>query len=57
MTPRELKALRASLGWSQARLAEEIGVAENTVTRWEMGRHPISAMVEKLLRTLRTKPT
>lgn len=55
MTPKQLKTLRASLGLTQSQLAEAIGVASNTVTRWEMGRHPISSPIIKLLRTLRKK--
>lgn len=52
MTPAQLKSLRAALGWSQQRLADEMGVARNTVNRWEMGERRITAMAEKLLRTL-----
>lgn len=52
MTPAQLKTLRVKLGWSQTRLAEALGVTRNTVTRWEMGLHPIPPMAEKLLRTL-----
>lgn len=56
MKPSELKKLRAALGWSQQRLADELGVARNTVNRWEMGDRNISAMVQKLLGTLRRNP-
>jgi DNA-binding transcriptional regulator YiaG len=52
MTPAALKSLRASLGWSQHRLAEELGVQRNTVNRWEMGTNPIPSMAEKLLATI-----
>jgi len=31
-----LTELRKAKGWSQKRLAEELGVKPNTVTRWEM---------------------
>jgi DNA-binding transcriptional regulator YiaG len=41
MTPRDLQTIRANLGWSQQRLARALGVARNTVTRWEMGSYPI----------------
>ena len=57
MTPAHLKALRTKLGWSQARLAEQLGVRSNTVARWEQGVHPISPLVTKLLATLATKKT
>ena len=52
MTPQQLKSLRASLGWSQTRLAEELGVARNTVTRWEMGLNPIPPMAQRLLKSM-----
>lgn len=54
MTLTQLKTIRAALGWSQTRLAEELGVKRNTVTRWEMGLNPIPPMAEKLLNTLTT---
>jgi len=53
MTPRELKSLRARLGWSQNRLAQALGVQRNTVNRWEMGLRQISPMAVRLLATLR----
>jgi len=52
MNPMQLKQIRAALGWSQQRLADEMGVARNTVNRWEMGERRITAMAEKLLKTL-----
>lgn len=52
MTPSDLKTLRAKLGLSQQALADRLGVARNTVTRWEMGLHPISPTAQKLLRLL-----
>jgi len=50
-----LKSLRATLGWSQTRLAEELGVARNTVTRWEMGLNPIPPMAQRLINLLATQ--
>ena len=55
MTPRQLKTLRAALGWSQARLAEALGVSRNTVNRWEMGIRKISPLVVKLLATIKSR--
>lgn len=49
MTPAQLKSIRATLGWSQQRLADELGVQRNTVARWEMGMHPISPMAARLV--------
>lgn len=34
-----LKALRAERGWTQARLAEELGVSRQTVNALEAGRY------------------
>lgn len=52
MTPADLKRLRASLGWSQQRLADELGVQRNTINRWEMGLHPIKPLAARALRAL-----
>jgi transcriptional regulator with XRE-family HTH domain len=44
MTPAELRALRAGLGLTQLGLARRVGVAANTVARWERGElavHPL----------------
>ncbi len=37
MQPAELLARRRSLGLTQVELAERLGVAANTVARWERG--------------------
>jgi DNA-binding transcriptional regulator YiaG len=52
MTPTELKQLRALLGWSQARLAHELGVSRNTVARWELGMYKVPGPVARLIRML-----
>lgn len=46
MTGDELRALRHETGLSQMAFAGELGVAKNTVARWERGERPISKMVE-----------
>lgn len=56
MTTTQLKQIRAALGWSQQRLAEELGVQRNTVNRWEMGLNPIPPMAERLLALLSHRP-
>lgn len=35
MTPDEVKAFRATMGWSQARLAKETGTTNQTIEAWE----------------------
>lgn len=38
---REIKEVREILGFTQKELADKLGVARNTVVRWEIGqRHP-----------------
>ena len=37
MDPFLLKAARKQQGWSQAKVAEELGITERTVRRWEQG--------------------
>ena len=52
MDKEQIRALRQRLGWTQQRLADEMGVSWNTVCRWEMGdRHP-SGPALKLLQLL-----
>jgi transcriptional regulator with XRE-family HTH domain len=53
MTSEELKDLRAELGLTQPELAKRLGVARNTVTRWEMGIRGIPEPVARLLEFLR----
>jgi transcriptional regulator with XRE-family HTH domain len=53
MTSDALKALRAELGLTQPQLGEKLGVARNTVTRWEMGIRSIPEPVVRLLEFLR----
>lgn len=37
MSPREIKDLREALRMTQGQLAARVGVAEETVSRWERG--------------------
>ncbi len=57
MTEDDVKRVRAKLGLTQDELADIVGVARNTVARWEMGMHPVSVPVERLLRTLSAPKT
>lgn len=52
MTGTEIKKLRKALGYTQARLAEEIGITPNTVARYERGELNPSPPVLKLLKLL-----
>lgn len=56
MTPTEIRALRTSLGWTQERLARELGVSWTTVNRWERGKTEPSPLAEAKLETLRKAP-
>src|ERR1051326_7967312 len=49
MTPSELLTRRRSLGLTQERLAQMLGVAANTVARWERGERPIRSPALVLL--------
>jgi len=53
MTSEDLKTLRMKLGLTQAQLGTKLGVARNTVTRWEMGIRGIPEPVVRLLNFLR----
>ncbi len=52
MTGAEIKELRKILGYTQARLAEEVGVTPNTVARYERDEFKPSPPVLKLLKLL-----
>ncbi len=58
VTPTELRVCRHSLGLSQAALARALGVASNTVARWERGERPIRSpeLVGLALQRLEGKP-
>jgi len=49
---RFVKKLRANLGWSYKKLAEEIGVAHTTVMRWESGERRLRENNIRLLKIL-----
>lgn len=50
MTRQELKNRRKQLGLTQQELAARLGITRNSLNRWEMGKHPISPAMEKLIR-------
>ena len=52
MTGTEIKDLRKALGYTQAKLAEEVGVTANTVARYERDELKPSPPVLKLLKLL-----
>ncbi|MBE7415172.1 MAG: PilZ domain-containing protein [Deltaproteobacteria bacterium] len=52
MGPDDIKRLRYLFGWSQERLARELGVSFSTVNRWEKGRSRPSPLAISTLATL-----
>lgn len=42
MTPADFRAFRARLGLSQTGLAAQLGVTQNTISRWERGEMEIA---------------
>ena len=53
LEPIELQYLRARTGWSEADLAQALGVSSNvTVSRWESGTRRIPRPTERLFRVL-----
>ncbi len=52
MTVKDIKREREKLGLSQAALAELLGVAENTVWRWEVGQRKPHPVVLKAIQTV-----
>ncbi len=51
-TGEEIRFLRKSLGWSGSDFAKHMGVAEETVSRWENDAAPIGPQADRLLRFL-----
>jgi putative zinc finger/helix-turn-helix YgiT family protein len=51
-TGEEVRFLRKSLGWSGSDFAKHMGVAEETVSRWENNAAPIGPQADRLLRFL-----
>jgi transcriptional regulator with XRE-family HTH domain len=50
MTGNEFRKLRATGGYSQAKLCRELDVAIRTMTRWETGETPIPKIAELALK-------
>lgn len=48
----ELRTIRKRLGWTQAQMAKEAGVATNSVARWERDemriREPIARLIKRI---------
>jgi DNA-binding transcriptional regulator YiaG len=55
-SPDEIRAIRGSLGLSQAGFADFLGAALNTVRSWEIGRREPSALARRLLGAIRDDP-
>jgi len=49
MKGKELLRLRQKLSWTQQQLADEIGVAQSSVARWEKDELAMRAPIEKLI--------
>ena len=47
-----MRSLRTRLGWTQQKLADELGVSNDAVSRWERGEDPISRRTELAVRAL-----
>ena len=55
MNPIDIKRIRLMLGWSQERLARELGVSFCTVNRWERDKTTPSPMALRVLKRLKDK--
>lgn len=56
LSPDEIRALRRSLGLSQAAFEDLLGVGPKTVIRWEKGTVYQSATTDRLMRLIRAMP-
>ena len=48
----DLRRLRRRLGWTQQQLADAVGVATNTVARWERDELRMRVTAERLVRLI-----
>lgn len=55
MTGKQIKELRQTLGWSQQRLAEELGISWISVSRWEREIKSPSPMARAILQHMEIK--
>lgn len=53
MTGAELRALRESWGWSQRRMAAELGISNASVSYMEAGERPVTKRTERTLELIR----
>lgn len=56
LAPDEIRALRRSLGLSQAAFEHLLGIGAKTVVRWEKGTILQSATADRLMRVIRETP-
>jgi putative zinc finger/helix-turn-helix YgiT family protein len=56
LTADEIRSLRERFGLTQAELARLLRLGQNTLSRWEAGRHVQTAALDVLLRILRDVP-
>jgi len=56
MTAGEVRVIRTKLGLTQAEFAKKVGVATNTVTRWEGGMLGIRESAARLMKLLAKQP-
>jgi len=52
MSGKELKRLRVKMGITQVELGKRLGVAGNSVARWERGARDISIPMERFIRLI-----
>jgi transcriptional regulator with XRE-family HTH domain len=55
MTGKELKAIRTSLNWTQAEMAAAVGVADNTIARYERDELGIKESTARLILSIRAE--
>jgi putative zinc finger/helix-turn-helix YgiT family protein len=52
LTPAEIRFLRKHIGWSGVDFARHMGVAPETVSRWENGKEAMGSVADRLLRLM-----
>jgi transcriptional regulator with XRE-family HTH domain len=57
MNGKKLKSIRTKLGLTQAKMGEAVGVAGNTIARWERDEVGISVPVSRLILSIEASET
>lgn len=53
MNAEQFKDFRKSKGWTQEECAEQLGVIQQAISKWESGERKVPSYIEKLIECLK----